>query len=147
MDWKEWSNLLSEVIEKIMAQYQPDILIPAMNGGLVPAGIIAARLNIKDVRPVSIGRKGEDRYFIYPDMGYVRDITDKRILIVEDDVPTGKSIRMLKAHLFIRQAKAVKVACVFKATGLKDIDFFAREMPAASFPEYPWKITNLGDRK
>ncbi len=146
MDWKEWSELLSSVIQKIMADYQPEIIVPAMNGGLVPAGIVAARLKLKDVRPVSVGRRGEERFFLYPKNGDIGDIKGKRILIVEDDVPTGKSIKMAREHFLAQGAKEVKIACVFKAKGVGGIDFFAGEVNPHSFPEYPWKITNLGDR-
>jgi hypoxanthine phosphoribosyltransferase len=146
MNWDEWFSLFSPVVGSIIAQFQPNILVPAMNGGLIPAGIIAARLGIKDVRPVSIGRRGEERYFLYPDQGEIGDIQGARILIVEDDVPTGMSIMMAQEHFLSKGAAEVKIACIFKGKDIQGIDFFAQEMDPKLFPKYPWKVTNLGDR-
>lgn len=101
---------------------------------------------IRDVRPISIGRKGKERYFLYPVEGDIGDIQGKKVLIVEDDVPTGKSVKMTQKHLLVQAAKEVKIACVFKNKEVKGIDFFAQEMKPKSFPTYPWKTTNLGDR-
>lgn len=146
MNWKEWDKLVKKVIQKIRkARYKPDILVPFMKGGLLPGGIIAARLKMKDVRPVSIGRRGKERYFIHPKGGKIGKIKGTKILIIEDDVPTGRSVKFAKRHFLAQGVKEVKVACVFKYKGVKGVDFFAKEVK--KFPKYPWKITHLGERR
>lgn len=144
MNWEEWSRLVEQVVRQITSCFQPDMLVIAMNGGLVPGGIIASRLQIKDVRPVSIGRKGDERYFLYPLTGNIGDVRGVKILIIEDDVPTGKSVQLAKEYFLKQGAREVKIACVFKFKGIPDIDFFAQEVD--TFPRYPWKETNLGNR-
>lgn len=145
MNWRRWFKLLTKVIKQIRIHYKPDILVPAMNGGLVPVGAIAAALDLRDVRPVSIGREGEERFFLYPKGGDIGDISGTKILIVEDDVPTGRSVKFATAHFLAKGAKEVRVACVFKGRGIEGVEFYAKEVD--SFPIYPWKETNLGDRR
>lgn len=147
LNWDEWISLLMQVVNKAKDSYKPDILIPIMNGGLIPAGIVAKQMFIKDVRPVSVGRDGEKRYFIFPNNGEIGNIVGKKILIVEDDAMTGKSVKLVKEHLFKKGAEEVRTICVFIAEGVKNIEFFDRELDVDSFPLYPWKKPNFGNRK
>ncbi|HLC89745.1 MAG TPA: phosphoribosyltransferase [Patescibacteria group bacterium] len=148
-EWKTWLSLLYSLIKKIADHYSEEssdiIMVPAMNGGMVPSGIIAGELGIKDVRPVSIGREGEIRFFIWPEDGNIGDIRRRRVLIVEDDVRQGgRSPKFLREALMQRGAAEVLVACIFK---YKDsaVDFFAEEVDIV--PKHPWKPANPGDRK
>jgi uncharacterized protein len=148
MNWekngREWCELIAGLIERIRASFKPDILVPIMNGGLVPGGIIAAQLKIKDLRPVSIGRTSETRYFLWPADGNIGDITGKKILLIEDDVPSGKSVNLVREKFLAAGAAEVRIVCVYKRTDIIGIDYYAVEVD--DFPEYWWKVTNLGDR-
>ena len=147
LSWDEWVSLLTQVVDKTRNSYKPDILIPIMNGGLIPAGIVAKQMSVSDVRPVSVGRDGEKRYFIFPSHGKIGNVARRKILIVEDDAMTGKSIELVKEYLFKKRAKEVKTLCVFIAEGVKNIEFFNRELDVDAFPIYPWKKSNFGNRK
>jgi len=76
-----------------------DILVAIANGGIVPAGILAQRLE----RPVYLLRINlRDKYqqpkFDAPQLLAPIDFEykDKRILLIEDRVKTGASLRMAK---------------------------------------------------
>ena len=71
MIWQTWAKLVIKIAKKIRDDYEPDIIIPSMNGGLVPCAIIASKLKIKDIRPVSIGRRNRQRSFLYPKNGNI----------------------------------------------------------------------------
>lgn len=148
MNWeqngREWCELVTGLIERIRADFKPDVLVPMMNGGLVPGGVIAAQLKIKDVRPVSVGRTGETRYFGWPANGAIGDVTGRKILLIEDDVPTGKSVFFAREMFLAAGAAEVRIVCVYKRTGIDGIDYYAVEVD--DFPTYWWKVTNLGDR-
>lgn len=136
---------MSKVVRSIATNYKPDIIVAATNGGLIPSGVVATGLNIKDVRCLNIGRRGESRHFIYPKDGDIGDIKDCKILIIEDDVYTGNSVFFAKKNLLKRGAKEVRIACVFKNANIKSgIDFYAKEV--TKYPLYPWKIPHFGDR-
>lgn len=147
ISWDEWVSLLILAVDKTKKSYKPDILVPIMNGGLVPAGIVGKQMSIQDIRPVSVGRDGEKRYFIYPIDGKIGHVAGKKILIVEDDSMTGKSVEFVKKQLFKEGAEEVKTICVYIVEGLKNIEFFHSELDTNSFPIYPWKKPNFGNRK
>ncbi len=79
-----------------------DILVAIANGGIVPAGILAQRLE----RPVYLLRINlRDKYqqpkFDTPQLLTPIDFEykEKRILLIEDRVKTGASLRMAKELL------------------------------------------------
>ena len=144
MTWDKWVKLLYEIIKQIRASYQPDIIVPSMNGGLIPATIIASKLKIKDIRPISVGRRFTKRYLIYPKKGGLGNLRGKKILIVEDDALTGLSLDYIIKFLLKNGAAEVRSTCVFKYHGLENIDYYARNVK--KFPNYPWKKPHFANR-
>jgi len=144
MIWQTWAKLVIKIAKKIRDDYEPDIIIPSMNGGLVPCAIIASKLKIKDIRPVSIGRRNRQRSFLYPKDGNIGTVKNKKILIMEDDSFTGLSLDFAKKNYIKKGAGEVRTACVFKKRGIRNIDYFAKEVD--KFPDYPWKKPYFGDR-
>jgi len=138
--WKEFEQDIDKLIEK-MSSYSPDILVPSMCGGLVPAGIIAEKLKIKDVRPVSIERMGEKRKVVYKIQGSVKNMN---VLLLEDDLPTGKGSIYLKRILEERGAE-VKIAAIYVNSKSKEVADFYGEI-SDPLPDLPWKPTRSGDR-
>lgn len=148
-EWQEWLGLLYSVIDGIADHYGDDlpkvVIVAALNGGMVPAGIIAGILGIKDVRAISVGRTAESRYFLWPQNGDIGNIAEKRVLVVEDDVRRlGRTPQFLREELMRMGAAEVCVACVFKHQDAGGVDFFAKEV--TDVPAHPWKPANPGDR-
>lgn len=140
---KSWDEFTKDVdfLIKAMGDYRPDVIIPSMRGGLVPAGILAEKLSIKDVRPVSIQRKGESRIIAYDIQG---DIKGLKVLLLEDDMPTGKGFIFAKKEYEERGAE-VKIAAIYvNSTSEKVADFFGRKYDP--LPNLPWKPARAGDR-
>ncbi|MFA7653912.1 MAG: phosphoribosyltransferase family protein [Candidatus Magasanikbacteria bacterium] len=144
MIWNNWIKLVTEVSKQIGLTYQPDIIVPAMNGGLIPATIISVNLQIKDIRPISVGRRQRRRHLIYPELGDIGNLRHKKILIVEDDALTGLSFDFIKKLLLQKGAAEVRTVCIFKYKDLSGIDYYARAVK--KFPCYPWKKPHFGDR-
>jgi hypoxanthine phosphoribosyltransferase len=148
-EWEEWLTLLYSLLPEIADYYGADlprlVIVAALNGGAVPAEIIAGELGIKDVRAVSIGRQGELRYFCWPKGGDIGSVRDRRVLVVEDDVRQGgRSPLFLGEELRRRGAAEVRVACVYKHVDASGVMFFAQEV--TEVPTHPWKPANPGDR-
>ncbi len=121
--------------------FKPDIISPCMLGGLVPGMIIAKALGIKDVRPIDIEREGNERRLAYDVQG---DIAGKRVLLLEDDLPTGKGPAVVK-KLFEERGAEVKIAAVYvNEKSAKIADFYAALLD--KLPDYPWKKQHSGDR-
>jgi len=97
-------------------------------------------------RPVSIGRDGKRRFFLWPKGGDIGDVKDRPILFVEDNVCDGqRSPRFAEAHFMEQGAKDVLTACVLKDRGEQDIAFFGQEVD--DVPSHPYKPSNPGDRQ
>lgn len=140
---KTWEQFHKDV-EKLILQfgnYKPDIIAPFMLGGLIPGTIIAKKLGINDVRPIDIERKGEERILSYDVQG---DISGKEVLLLEDDLPTGKGMVFVK-DVFEKRGAKVKIAAVYVNDKSKNIAEFYAEF-CKEIPNYPWKKHNAGDR-
>ncbi len=140
---KSWEEFIKDTdkLAEMMKSYKPDIIVPSMNGGLVPAGILAEKLSIKDVRPVSIERIGEKRKIAYDIQG---DVKGKKILLLEDDLPTGKGFIYLKSILEKKGAE-VRIAAVYVNYKSKKVaDFYGEDLDI--LPDLPWKPNRNGDR-
>ena len=140
---KSWSQFEKD-IEKLvtmMKKYRPDIIVPSMCGGLVPAGILAEKLGMKDVRPISIERIGEERRIKYDISG---NIYGKAILLLEDDLPSGKGFMHAK-KVYQKKGAKVKIAAVYVNSKTKYIADFYGEC-SDPMPDLPWKPSRAGDR-
>lgn len=138
--WEEFVRDIDHLIE-MMGNYRPDVIVPSMCGGLVPAGILAEKLGIKDVRPISIERKGDERTIVYNVQG---DLKGLKVLLLEDDLPSGKGFVVVKDQ-YQRQGAEVRIAAVYVNSESKNItDFFGEKRDP--LPNLPWKPARRGDR-
>lgn len=146
--WRQYHSDMNELVNKL-GNYNPDIIVPCMLGGLFPASIIAKRTMKRinshnqpfDMRPINILRRGTERWLSY---GIQGDINGKDILIVEDDAFTGLGFKFVRT-LFEEQGAIVKTAAVYITPECQDmVDFFVEIH--ASIPNYPWKKAYGGDR-
>ncbi len=138
--WEQFQEDTMKLIEN-MGGYKPDVIAPCMLGGLIPGAIIAKQLGVEDVRPIDIEREGKERRLAYDVQG---SIAGKKVLILEDDLPTGIGPALVK-KIFEKRGAAVKIAAVYVTPESKAIaDFFAAvyEKPF----DYPWKRFHAGDR-
>lgn len=143
MPKKSWEEFAADVkhLTDSLGEWRPDIIVPAMRGGLIPAVLISEWIDIKDVRPISIDRIGEVRSIGYDVMG---DVSGKSILLVEDDLPTGKGFMFTKKHLEQKGA-VVKTAAVYvNEISRSLVDYFGSFQDP--LPDLPWKPSRAGDR-
>ena len=139
-DWAMFHHDIDVLIE-MMGSYRPDIIVPLMVGGLVPAAIISEKLKIRDLRPISIEREGDIRRIVYDIQGV---ISLKDILFVEDDVPSGKSLAYAKGICEARGARCKTAAVYVTAQTRSLVDFFGECLNP--LPDLPWKPSRSGDR-
>ncbi len=128
-------------LKENLQDYRPDVIVPCMLGGLLPGMVLAKLLDIKDVRPIDIEREGEERRLAYDVQGSLKG---KKVLIVEDDLPTGKGPVAIKKQ-FEQRGAEVKIAAVYvNPLSQKLTDFYAAVLE--ELPDYPWKKQHAGDR-
>ncbi len=139
---KTWEQYHADITQLVanLGDYRPDIITPCMLGGLVPGAIMAKQLGIQDVRPIDIERIGDSRRLAYDVQG---DINSKKLLIVEDDLPTGKGPEVIK-KIFENRGADVKIAAIYVSETSQHIaDFYAEKCD--EFVNYPWKPFHRGD--
>ena len=146
---KTWEQYHADVLKLLStineAGYRPDIICPCALGGVFPGMILAKHLGIKpgDYRVIDIEREGDERRLVYDVHG---DIHGNRVLLVEDDLPTGKGPLYVK-QLFEQRGAKVKIAAVYvNSTTQRITDFFAEIYNEDDPIEYPWKPFHAGDR-
>jgi hypoxanthine phosphoribosyltransferase len=108
-----------------------DLIVAVANGGIVPAGIINQRLNL-EVQVIRINLRDE---FQQPKYDAPRllapvefEFQDKKILLVDDRIKTGSSIRLAKEIL--QDAALIKT---FAVNGNADYALFNE-----SCFRFPW---------
>ncbi len=138
--WEQFHADILKLVEKL-ENYKPDVIAPCMLGGLIPGAIMAKELGLTDVRPIDIEREGEERRLAYDIQG---SIEGKKVLILEDDLPTGKGPVLIKKQ-FEQRGAEVKIAAVYVTPLSKGATDFYVEV-CETPPNYPWKKFHKGDR-
>lgn len=74
---KSWEEFTEDVriLTNSLDEWRPDIIVPVMRGGLIPAVLISEWITVKDVRPIGIDRIGGERSIGYDVIG---NITGKK---------------------------------------------------------------------
>lgn len=111
-----------------------DIIIAIANGGIIPAAIINQRLNI-DIQLLKINLRDQNQKPIYDSPKLLSpidfDYKDKSILLVEDRIKTGATVKFA-VELLKPDAKLVKI---FAVNGNADYSLFNE-----SCFRFPWNI-------
>ncbi len=92
--WEELDRLVGELAGKVGSDY--DLVLAITRGGLVPAGILAYRLDLREILVAGVefytsGGKTHDapRFGHFPDTALLRD---RRILVVDEVWETGETM-------------------------------------------------------
>ena len=138
--WVEFEADVMKLVEKTRG-FKPDVIVASLRGGLVPAGILAEKMRVKDVRFISIERVGEERRVACDVQG---DVKGLKLLLVEDGLPTGKGPPIAKKHLEERGALVNTSAVYVNSISCDKVDFYGEKIEP--LPDLPWKPSRTGDR-
>jgi len=125
--WAEYGNLTEALAEKVRSSKNSfDLVVGIARGGIPVAMVVADRMGLKvDTMTVKsysgIAERGPIRIL----SKLIEDINGKRILLVDDLVDQGDTMRGVMRILREKGAKEVKTAVLFKKPWSKtDPDFF-----------------------
>lgn len=132
MNWEEFDRELNELAGRI-TDFTPDIVVGIARGGVIPASLLARRLNVGKMLVLSVDKKEEGRIVT----AYLPDVTEKGILLVEDMLETGRSMMAAKEYLEEKRAQ-VKTACLYSMP-ISEMrpDYFLKEVPVPV--RFPWE--------
>ncbi|MDO8514514.1 MAG: phosphoribosyltransferase family protein [bacterium] len=131
MDWYKFEKEARLLAQKI--DYTPDIVIGIARGGIIPAALLSKFLGVKDTCVIKMQREGEGRQI----SAYVlSDVSNKKVLLVEDMIETGRSLIAGKKYLEERGAE-VKTACLYTMP-ISEIrpDYLLKEV--SNVVNFPW---------
>ena len=120
---------LGELIE-----YTPDCIIGIARGGVIPAVLLSKQLKVKDMYVLKVRVEGNKRRIMAE---VFTDITNKKVLLVEDMLESGKTMIVLKEYLESKGAE-VKTACLYimPHTEIKP-EFCLKEISVVE--NFPWE--------
>lgn len=128
------AKTLDEILERfrtIPFEDQFDLIVAIANGGIVPAGIINQRLQ-KEVHLLKINLRDEYQHPKYDSPKLLApidfDFKDKRILLVDDRIKTGSTIKLAKELM-----EGARIIKTFAVNGTADYALFDE----ACF-KFPW---------
>lgn len=130
------AKTFDEVMERfrsITFQEEFDLIVAIANGGIVPAAIINQRLQT-EIQLLKINLRDEYQHPKYDEPKLLApidfDFKNKRILLVDDRIKTGSTIKLAKE--LMKEAKVIKT---FAVNGNADYALFDE-----SCFKFPWII-------
>lgn len=132
MTWKEFEKELDALAT--MVDSPVGCIVPIVRGGLVPGRLLASKLHIKEMYALTVKKsKGKNRV----ETSISVDLTNQRILLVEDMLETGGSMIAAKEYLESKGA-VVKTACLYTMPQTKITpDYSLRQI--TTVVSFPWE--------
>jgi len=118
INWEKVEEACFNLSRKVeLSEYKPEIIVAISRGGLIPGRLIADHLGIPELTSLQIQfYKGVDEATQTPII--IQDIStsvrEKNILIVDDVIDTGRSMKAAYEHLKRRGAYAFRLAVLYK---------------------------------
>ncbi|MGD8545850.1 MAG: phosphoribosyltransferase [Candidatus Bathyarchaeota archaeon] len=141
--WNQIYEMLLNMAERIRNDcFEPDIIVGVSRGGWPPARVLSDLLdnpNLANVRAefyLGVGETKEKPLLTQP---VSMDVTEKRVLIVDEVADSGKSLRLVKEHIIDQGAYEVKLAVVYyKPWSIILPDYYVKE--SSRWIVFPWEI-------
>jgi len=142
ISWDE----IEETIENLAVQikkagYEVDYIIGIASGGIVPLGLLAKKLGIKNILTVTarsyVGEKQEELKITYlPEV----DLSGKKILLVDELVDSGQTLKKI-TQVIAEKYKPAQVKTATLAINKQNCnfqpDFFA--IGSENWMVFPWE--------
>ena len=137
ISWEEFHQDVKSVCEKIKNSGTYNKIVAISRGGLLPAGIIAYELDIRNFHAINIATYIGDEHRELDHLDNLDDVGEinSQTLIVDDLADSGQTFRLLRQEF----PKARFVSIYSKPAGLKEVDIYARELPD-QWVVFPWDI-------
>lgn len=135
ISWYDFHQDVKTLCENIKKTGSYNKIIAISRGGLIPAGIVAYELDIRNVEAVNMSsydgcsqRADEDL-----EISSCVVMSDEHTLVIDDLADSGKTVEILRG-LF----PDAKFACVYaKPRGLSSVDIYSKSVPD-DWVVFPW---------
>jgi hypoxanthine phosphoribosyltransferase len=140
--WNQiYDALLSVAGEIRRSGFKPDVIVGIAKGGWVPARVLADLLEVPRLATVRIE--------FYVGVGHTmgkpvlkerisENVAEKKVLVVDDVIDTGKSLALAKSHISEEGAWEVRTAAVYYKPWSESIpDYYDKE--TRCWVVFPWE--------
>jgi len=107
VDWQKVITEIDTLSSKI--NFTPDIIVGIVKGGIIPARLLAQKLQVKNMYCLTVKKENDQRKITTE---ICEDLNHQKILLVEDILETGKSLIIAKEYLQNKGA-TIKTACLY----------------------------------
>lgn len=147
LSWQDVERDVLGIIEKMKNDnFEPDIIVSIARSGLIPASLIAYALGNKQLYVIKVDfsknqKSGKDQELnekpiITQELS--RDISGLKVLVVDEMVVSGSTLKLVDAYMIIKNPKEVRYAVLYKQPWSEFIpNYFGQEIK--EWPLYPWK--------
>ena len=141
--WNSIYSMLVELADRVhRSNFKPDILVGISRGGWIPTRVLSDLLENPLITSV-----GAAFYIGLSEANHEPDLTEplsisvlnKKILLVDDVVDTGKSATLIKSHINRKGAKEIRLLTLYyKPQSIVKPDFYSKE--TKEWIIFPWEI-------
>lgn len=143
LTWDEVMAACKAICQEADESFGPQAVVGIAVGGLVPATIIASILQV-DLYPCLVTRKRRGRVVRErPEviMSVSEQVKGRRVLVVDEMVMTGETMRVVTKECKKIGAKAVKTAAIWVSSDSWKPTFYAME--SHGYVQFPWNVEVL----
>lgn len=145
VSWGRINQLSRKIANSIRkAGFQPDIVVAVARGGYVPARQLCDLLDIYDLTSVRImhytsgAQQIEHARLVMP---LAVDVSNKRILLVDDVTDSGDTLELAYQHITEHGAAAIKTAVLHhKQLSTFIPDYYGQKITKWRWLIYPWAM-------
>jgi hypoxanthine phosphoribosyltransferase len=141
--WNQIYNMLLNIADKIRkTSFKPDMIVGVSRGGWPPARVLSDLLdipNLVNVRAEFYLNVAETKGEPTLTQPISTNITNKKVLIVDEVADTGKSLELVKKHAQEQDAEEVRIATVYyKPWSVVKPDYYEKE--TSHWIVFPWEV-------
>lgn len=134
LSWRKLYEIIIELAGRIkISNYKPDMIISVLKGGLIPARILMDLLSIGEIGFIGVKfYKGIVKHDSKPELTLppTPSVNNKKILVVDDVVETGRTIQLVIDELYRYGVREVKTLTLY----------VKKQSPV--LPDYYYKVTD-----
>ena len=140
--WNQTYKMLLSQAEKITRHFNPEILVGLARGGWIPTRIMSDLLDNPTVASVRIEcytGQSQNKEQVLLTQPVSAKVTDKQVLLVDEVVETGRSLKLAEEHIRSQGAAEIKTATLFyKPWSALKPDFYEKQTKL--WIVFPWEI-------
>ena len=150
LTWEDVEKAAGNIITRMRRdQFAPDIIISIARSGLIPAALLSYAMGNKQLYVIKIdfsktqkvGKNQDLRHTPIISQELSKDIEGLKVLVVDEMVVSGATLRTVSTYLGMKNPSEVKFAVLYKQPWTQfEPDYYGEETRA--WPIFPWKRLN-----